>query len=79
MSLGKSLKNVSWKLENILKILKLSSYSIKFHSRQHIGNFWSYQYLAILRNFKNGAEMIELLLFGKLFADVSKIENCDAP
>ena len=39
MTLGKSLKNLSWKrwkLENVLKLLKLSTNSIKFHWRQQL-------------------------------------------
>ena len=67
-----------WKtfLENVLEILKIEHQFNQISLTSAIASYW---YLAILSNFKSGAEIIGFLLFGKYLADVSRIENCDAP
>ena len=72
------------RLEKIWKRLKNTKIEHQFNqisltSTIIIRNFWSYRCLALLSNFKSGAEITAFSLFGKYFADVSKIDNCDFP
>ena len=79
MRFGKRMKNISWKrwkLENVLEILKIEHQFNQISLTSAITSYW---YLAILSNFKSGAEIIGFLLFGKYLADVSRVKNCDAP
>ena len=76
---GKRMKNISWKrwkLENVLEILKIEHQFNQISLTSAITSYW---YLAILSNFKSGAEIIGFLLLGKYLADVSRVKNCDAP
>ena len=72
------MKNISWK-----RFRNTKNWAPIQSNFTDISNYYrkipSYWYLAILSNFKSGAEIIGFLLFGKYLADVSRIENCDAP